>query len=111
MQWVFSDFENVLDASALFPSVAGPEGRLNLDLNASNFLYRICYPLWEGGALEHDPTGIAYFRAIENPSGSSDGETGDGEPFQGTWISYALALGVAAMGVCLLVYFKKRNKS
>ena len=111
MQWVFSDFENVLDASALFPAVVGLEGRLNLDLGASKFLYRICYPVWDGGALEHDPTGVAYFLAIDAPSGSANGESGGSEPFHIDWMVTALTAGVTAMGITLLVYLKKRNKS
>jgi len=51
-------FEDIL--SNVFPKISNMSTTINLDYNVSSFLYRICYPQWEGNAIEHDPTYIAY---------------------------------------------------
>jgi len=53
-----SFFENVL--SEVFPKISNLPTTVNLDYNVSSFLYRVCYPRWDGYGLEHDPTYIAY---------------------------------------------------
>jgi hypothetical protein len=60
LDWVFSYFENHLNLSELFPSSIGIGGQVSLDYNVSKFLYRICYPVWDGLHIEHDPTLVAY---------------------------------------------------
>lgn len=46
----------------LFPSTS-----INLDYTVSTFLYRVCYPVWEGYEIEHDPTYVAYLNPQEGP--------------------------------------------
>ena len=60
-----SFFENVL--SDVFPKISSLLTTVNLDYNLSSFLYRVCYPQWDGYALEHDPTYIAYITPIAIP--------------------------------------------
>jgi len=60
-----SFFENVL--SGVFPKISSLLTTVNLDYNFSSFLYRVCYPQWDGYALEHDPTYIAYVTLIAIP--------------------------------------------
>jgi hypothetical protein len=60
-----SSFENVL--SGVFPKIGSLPATVNLDYNVSSFLYRVCYPQWDGYALEHDPTYIAYMTLIAIP--------------------------------------------
>ena len=60
LDWTFSYFENYLNLSELFPSTNGLDGKVDLDYNISKFLYRICYPVWDGLPIEHDPTLVAY---------------------------------------------------
>ncbi len=60
LNWLFTHFEHDLNISDLFPSAHGLKGEVNLDWNASAFLYRICYPVWDGLNIHHDPTYIAY---------------------------------------------------
>jgi hypothetical protein len=55
--WVLSWFEDTL--TSIFPSIS-MQGAINLDYNASSFLYRVCYPVWSGYQLQHDPTYVAY---------------------------------------------------
>jgi hypothetical protein len=57
-EWVFSDMESVL--SDLFPRISSMQAAIDLDYTVSSFLYRVCYPKWDGSAIEHDPTYIAY---------------------------------------------------
>jgi hypothetical protein len=60
-----SYFENVL--LGVFPKMSSLLTTVNLDYNFSSFLYRVCYPQWDGYALEHDPTYIAYMTLIAIP--------------------------------------------
>ena len=60
-----SFFENVL--SSVFPKISSVMTSVNLDYNSSSFLYRVCYPQWDGYSLEHDPTYIAYMTLITIP--------------------------------------------
>jgi len=59
LNWILAYFESNLNVSDLFPS-AGGIGEVNLNYNISSFLYRICYPVWDGLPIQHDPTYVAY---------------------------------------------------
>jgi hypothetical protein len=101
MNWVFSNLEDVIDLGAMFPSAIGLGVRLNLDVGASKFLYRICYPTWSGAAVEHDPTAIAYFHP------TSDSSSGD-NAFPTTWALVAGA-SVVVVAASFLIYLRKRR--
>jgi hypothetical protein len=58
LEWVFSNLETVL--TSLFPKISNMQTAIDLDYNVSSFLYRVCYPEWDGYGLEHDPTYVAY---------------------------------------------------
>lgn len=60
LNWILAYFEKNLNVSDLFPSASGIGGEVNLDYNISTFLYRICYPIWDGLPTQHDPTYVAY---------------------------------------------------
>ena len=70
LNWTLKYFEDNLNISDLFPVASGIGGKVNLDCNLSALLYRICYPVWDGQMIQHDPTYVAYlFTAIpEFPS-------------------------------------------
>jgi hypothetical protein len=59
--WVLSWFEDTL--TSIFPTVSMQAG-INLDYNVSSFLYRVCYPVWSGYQLQHDPTYVAYLEGV-----------------------------------------------
>jgi len=63
LNWVFNYFENYLNLSELFPSAVGIGGKVSLDYNLSKFIYRICYPVWGGLPIKHDPTLVAYLHS------------------------------------------------
>jgi hypothetical protein len=63
--WVFSNLGAAV--SSLFPKISSMKAAINLDYNVSSFLYRICYPVWDGCELQHDPTYIAYLNATIVP--------------------------------------------
>jgi hypothetical protein len=65
VEGALSFFENVL--SGVFPKISSLLTTVNLDYNFSSFLYRVCYPQWDGYALEHDPTYVAYMTLIAIP--------------------------------------------
>jgi hypothetical protein len=60
-----SFFEDAL--SGIFPRISNLPATINLDYNVSSFLYRVCYPQWDGYGLEQDPTYIAYLTPIAVP--------------------------------------------
>jgi len=60
LNWTLTYFEDNLNISDLFPSTSGIGGKVNLDCNVSALLYRICYPVWDGLLIQHDPTYVAY---------------------------------------------------
>jgi len=60
LNWTLAYFEKNLNISDLFPSAGGIGGKVSLDYNISAFLYRICYPVWDGLPIQHDPTYVAY---------------------------------------------------
>jgi hypothetical protein len=62
---LLSDFESVL--SGLFPKISNMQPAINLDYNVSSFLYRVCYPKWDGYKLEHDPTYVAHLNSMTVP--------------------------------------------
>ncbi|MCJ7633213.1 hypothetical protein MUP77_12580, partial [Candidatus Bathyarchaeota archaeon] len=51
----------------VFPKISSLLTTINLDYNSSSFLYRICYLQWDGYAIEHDPTYIAYLTRMAIP--------------------------------------------
>jgi len=60
LNWTLKYFEDNLNISDLFPVASGIGGKVNLDCNLSALLYRICYPVWDGQMIQHDPTYVAY---------------------------------------------------
>jgi len=59
LTWVFSNLQTVL--RDLFPKITSLPPEINLDYQSSTLLYRICYPVWAGYRIKHDPTYVAYF--------------------------------------------------
>jgi hypothetical protein len=61
LEWVLSNMESVL--SSLFPKISNIQTAIDLDYTVSSFLYRVCYPVWDGCKLQHDPTYKAHLGA------------------------------------------------
>jgi hypothetical protein len=57
-EWILSLLEDTL--TSIFPKISSMQAAINLDYNVSSFLYRVCYPVWSGYQLQHDPTYVAY---------------------------------------------------
>jgi hypothetical protein len=51
-----------------FPNL---QASMQLNYNASSFLYRVCYPVWGGYQLQHDPVYVAYLKIPSVPELSS----------------------------------------
>ncbi|MEM3641306.1 MAG: hypothetical protein QXH37_05255 [Candidatus Bathyarchaeia archaeon] len=60
VEWLLHDLESVL--SGVFPRISNMKVTINLDYSVSSFLYRVCYPKWDGYKIKHDPTYLAYLR-------------------------------------------------
>ncbi|MGD6852163.1 MAG: hypothetical protein ACQCN6_08915 [Candidatus Bathyarchaeia archaeon] len=52
-----SFFANYLDLNDLF---GGSWSNVAIDYSASSFNYRICFPVWDGGQIVHDPVYVGY---------------------------------------------------
>jgi len=51
----------------VFPRLSTSLPNVGLEYTNSSFVYRVCYPTWEGWSIEHDPTYVAYLAPQENP--------------------------------------------
>lgn len=57
LERILGFFEDNLNLTALFGAPLKP---VSLNCNSSALLYRICYPVWDGLRIEHDPTYVTY---------------------------------------------------
>lgn len=51
----------------VFPELSASLPNIGLEYANSSFVYRVCYPKWEGWSIEHDPTYVAYLVSQEIP--------------------------------------------
>lgn len=49
----------------VFPKISASLPDIDLEYANSSFVYRVCYPIWEGWEIEHDPTYVAYLVPVE----------------------------------------------
>jgi len=99
LTWLFSQLREVL--KDLFPKISvNLPTDINLDYAVSAFVYRVCYPAWDGYQIQHDPTYIAYI----NPKAKL--------PVSGPspqLIIIAAIVGLIALTAALLEYKKTRK--
>jgi len=100
LTWVFNNLQSVL--RGLFPRITTLPPEINLDYEASTLLYRVCYPVWEGYRIKHDPTYIAY---IYPSQGFSPPLIGPPVEF----IVVVAAIGVIILAAALLEFRKTRR--
>jgi hypothetical protein len=91
--WQMSFFGDVFSLTNLF---GGSWSRVDMNYDVSPLIYRICFPVWGGAQIQHDPVYIAYL------SGTST------IPEFPSWI--ILPLFIIATLLVALVYFKKRKR-
>lgn len=93
LPWAFEDA-----VWELFPKISEMQADVNLDYAVSTFLYRVCYPVWEGHHIEHDPTYVAYITPKEGPQPPPSPPTGPSlELITGVAIVSLIALVVAVL--------------
>jgi hypothetical protein len=94
-----SFFKDQLDLADLF---GGSWQDFNLDYESSSLIYRICFPVWDGMQIEHDPVYVGYMLSVIDNSHGSEFPT----------VPVLIASVIAAVSVVagLLVYFKKRKR-
>lgn len=68
VDWFLIKYENVL--RDVFPRISSINQPVSLDLDGSSFLYRVCYPVWGGDVIEHDPVYVAHL-SLEGAASSS----------------------------------------
>ncbi len=84
VDWFLVQFENVL--RDVFPRISSINQPVSLDLDESSFLYRVCYPVWGGDVIEHDPVYVAHL----SPEGAGSN-------------SFQLAIFVTVISLVVLV--------
>lgn|GEM_PF-1069774 len=91
--------------SDVFPQIKSMLGDLSLDYDTSSFVYRICYPIWDGQSIEHDPTYVAYLTTKPVDYGPG-GPQAPSLPFE----QLAVALiGLAVLTIALLELQRTRR--
>jgi hypothetical protein len=60
---VFIFFRNELNLNALF---GGSWADINTDYSASSMVYRVCFPVWDGLQIVHDPLYVGYISSSTN---------------------------------------------
>jgi hypothetical protein len=56
--WQISFFRDVLNLTDIFGESSFSE--VTMDYNSSSLIYRICFPVWDGMQIQHDPVYVAY---------------------------------------------------
>jgi len=57
--WLIGSLLRLLSED-VFPKLSTSLPNIGLGYTNSSFVYRVCYPMWEGWGIEHDPTYVAY---------------------------------------------------
>jgi hypothetical protein len=98
LSWLIEQLEGVL--GEIFPKISTMQASINLDYMASTFVYRVCYPTWEGYRIRHDPTYVAYI----NPQGlPPNPPPPKSTPSVLITVTGLIALVAAVMGVIALI--------
>lgn len=103
VEWLLFDLESVL--SDLFPRISNMKVTINLDYSVSSFLYRVCYPKWDGCRLEHDPTYLAYLK--EGVPGITPPPADISPPIM--FVAAAALIGLVALTAALIDLDKTRK--
>jgi len=86
----------------------------NIDYESSSLIYRICFPVWDGMHIEHDPVYIGYIlsstKKTELPTPSPE-PTPIADPFPTIPVLATSAIVVVIVVAGLLVYYKKHKWS
>jgi len=102
-------FRDYLNLAELF---GGSWQDFNIDYESSSLIYRICFPVWDGLQIEHDPVYVGYILGstenTELPTPSPE-PTPTAELFS-TILVIASIVFVAVVSLGLIVYFKKRRR-
>lgn len=62
--WLVGSLLRIL-SDDVFPKINGSLPNIDLEYANSSFVYRVCYPTWEGLGIEHDPTYMAYLVPVK----------------------------------------------
>lgn len=87
-----------------FPTMSARLSTIDLEYNNSSFVYRFCYPTWEGDRLTHDPTYIAYLA----PNGSVSPPP-ERPPFESLVATVITIAGLLVLSLALVELRKTRR--
>jgi len=65
--WLVGSLLRIL-SDDVFPNMTASLPNLDLEYANSSFVYRVCYPTWDGWGIEHDPTYVAYLAESAAPT-------------------------------------------
>lgn len=83
-------FRDELNLTALF---GGSWPEFNMDYEASALTYRICFPVWDGMQIQHDPVYVGYINNAEIPE-----------------FPTAIAITLLAAGTLLVLVLTKKHR-
>jgi hypothetical protein len=65
--WQIGFFRDLLNFTAFFGDSSFSE--FNMDYDSSPLTYRICFPVWDGMQIQHDPVYVGYvYNSLKSPS-------------------------------------------
>ena len=89
----------------VFPKLSASLPNIGLGYIDSSFVYRVCYPMWEGWDIEHDPTYVAYLV----PSKSTPISPPTGFPVEAIAAVAVAGAGILALAVALVELRRTRR--
>jgi hypothetical protein len=90
--WQIGFFRDVLNFTAIFGESSFSE--LKMNYQSSSLTYRICFPLWEGMQIQHDPVYVGYvYNSAEIPE-----------------LPAAIVLPFLAIGVFLVLVLTRKHR-
>jgi len=89
----------------VFPKLSASLPNIGLGYTNSSFVYRVCYPIWEGWDIEHDPTYVAYLV----PSTSTPISPPTGFPVEAIATLMVAGAGILALTLALVELRRTRR--
>ncbi|MEM2111233.1 MAG: hypothetical protein QXX08_05070 [Candidatus Bathyarchaeia archaeon] len=62
--WLMNSLLRLLSED-VFPKLSSSLSKIDIEYTNSSFIYRVCYSIWDGWGIEHDPTYVAYLVPVK----------------------------------------------
>jgi hypothetical protein len=105
-------FKDQLNLADLF---GGSWQDFNMNYETSSLIYRICFPIWDGMQIQHDPVYVAYLlssmQTTENPTEVAEDSTATTEnPTADTFTIMLIIIPIVVVIAVSLIFVKARTR-